>query len=97
MPVLLYGSGIRRDLIEKPEHFRRGHATVWGSEFAEKRDAFALFDRATEAYALGRRKNVMNLSQENCPADSHRLTHERWGGDLRRAQPARSEHMPEIL
>lgn len=23
----------------------------------------------------------MNQSQENCLVDSHRLTHERWGGD----------------
>ncbi|EFR41382.1 hypothetical protein HMPREF9162_1054 [Selenomonas sp. oral taxon 137 str. F0430] len=28
----------------------------------------------------------MNLSRENCPTDSHRLTHERWGGDLQRRQ-----------
>ncbi|EJP33891.1 hypothetical protein HMPREF1147_0481 [Selenomonas sp. FOBRC9] len=41
MPPVLYGLGIRKDLIEKPGHFRRGHATVLGSKFAEKRDVFA--------------------------------------------------------
>ena len=40
-PSVLHGLGIRKDLIEKPERFRRGHATVLGSEFAEKRDVFA--------------------------------------------------------
>ena len=41
VPPVLHGLGIRKDLIEKPERFRRGHATVLGSDFAEKRDVFA--------------------------------------------------------
>ena len=34
---------------------------------------------------LGRRGGAMNWSQENCLIDDHRLTCERWGGDLRLA------------
>ena len=34
---------------------------------------------------LGRRRGAMNWSQENCLIDDHRLTCERWGGDLRLA------------
>ena len=33
----------------------------------------------------GRRRGAMNWSQENCLIDDHRLTCERWGGDLRLA------------
>ena len=33
----------------------------------------------------GRRRGTMNWSQENCLIDDHRLTCERWGGDLRLA------------
>ena len=34
---------------------------------------------------LGRRGGARNWSQENCLIDDHRLTCERWGGDLRLA------------
>ena len=37
---------------------------------------------ATETNVLGRFERAMIQSQENCLSGNHRLTHERWEGDL---------------
>ena len=69
-----------------------GHATVTASDFAEGRTAFLVTDR----FFLGRRKETMNWSQENCLIDNHRLTCEwrGWGFDFVKMD---AHTMPECM